>query len=230
LRRLAELSYLEARAALEKGAIALWPIGSTEAHGPHLPLDTDVIIASEICRRSAPSIAQRFSAEPLLLEPLAFTVTDFAAPFSGTISIPKATAIAYVRDVVLATAQLGFRAVCLVNGHLEPEHRYALRDAVNAAREGARCPLTLVDPSDRRFALTLSEEFKKSAHAGRYETSLVLASEAAARVDTKNFLEVGAADAYLGDPRAATPAEGHELYERLTQIVMTVLEEALKGE
>jgi len=42
LRRLAELSWPEAQLVIQRGAIALWPIGATEAHGPHLPLDTDV--------------------------------------------------------------------------------------------------------------------------------------------------------------------------------------------
>src|SRR5262245_20742952 len=121
MRRLGELTWLEAKAVLEKGAIALWPIGATEAHGPHLPLDTDVSIAFESCRRAAPVIATRLGFEPLMLHPLAFSVAEFASPFAGTISIPKATAIAYVRDVLTAASSLGFKAICAVNAYLEPE-------------------------------------------------------------------------------------------------------------
>jgi creatinine amidohydrolase len=245
---LAALSFGEARAAIERGAIALWPIGSTEAHGPHLPLDTDVVIARTICSRASTAIAARFGVEVLILPPLAFTVTEFARPFAGTISISRDTVLAYVRDVAASVASLGVRGVCLVNGHLEPAHRYMLRDAVTAARAAAACPVMLADPSDRRFAPSLGEEFQKSAHAGRYETSLVLAADPSRvrlelvsglpaldvdlvsmmRAGAKNFLEVGAADAYLGDPRAASAAEGEALYSRLVEIVVTVIEDSLK--
>lgn len=250
MRRLAELSWPEAQLVLQRGAIALWPIGATEAHGPHLPLDTDVTIAFETCRRAAPVIAARFQCEPLMMHPLAFSVAEFASPFAGTISIPKATSIAYVRDVLVAASAIGFKAVCLVNAHLEPEHRFALRDALKAAKETAKCPLALFDPCDRRFAPMLGDEFQKSAHAGRYETSLMLAASEervkaelakklpARDVDlvehikkgAKNFLEVGAEDAYLGDPAAATKDEGDVLYERLASMVLTVLGEALEAQ
>jgi creatinine amidohydrolase len=247
LRRLAQLTWPEAQVAIRSGALALWPIGSTEAHGPHLPLDTDVAIAHETCRRAAPLIREKFGVEALMLHPLGFTVTDFAAPFSGTITIPKDTALAYVRDSIVGAAALGFRAVCLVNAHLEPAHRFMLRDAVKAAKATAACPLALFDPADRRFAPWLGDEFQKSAHAGRYETSLMLAADAA-RVQTqkqsalpsldvdlvgamkggaRNFLEVGAKDAYLGDPQSATAAEGDALYALLASMVLGVIGDAL---
>jgi len=61
-----------------------------------------------------------------------------------------------------------------VNNHLEPEHDAAVRAALAglaAGRASVACPLT------RRWARTLSAEFKSGAcHAGRYETSLILAA------------------------------------------------------
>ncbi|MCK6547117.1 creatininase family protein [Myxococcota bacterium] len=246
--RLAALAYPEVEAKLRAGAVLLWPTGSTEAHGPHLPLDTDVVIAEQTCARAAPVIRTRFGLEALVMPPLTFTVTEFAAPFAGTITIPKATAIAYVRDVASSAAALGARAVCLVNAHLEPEHRFALRDAVKAANERAPCPVVLCDPSDRRFAATLTEEFARGAcHAGQYETSLVLAaSERDVREDARrtlapkeidllarikagarSFLDAGADTAYFGNPRGATVEEGERTYTRLVEILCTVLDEAL---
>lgn len=244
---LSSLTYPEAEALFTQGAVGLWPVGSTEAHGPHLPLATDVLIAEETCRRAGPALAARFGLETVILPALAFTVTDFAAPFSGTISIPRKTAIAYVRDVAVSASALGLRALCLVNAHLEPQHRFALRDAVSEARLSARCPIGLADPAERRFAPTLTEEFQKSAHAGRYETSLVLAHDPAQvrvhvqagleprevdlvhamKAGAKNFLEVGATAAYLGDPRAATPTEGDDTYARLVEMVEAVVGDLL---
>ena len=46
-----ELSRNRIDALAKGGAVALLPIGSTEAHGPHLPLSVDVVIAEEVCRR-----------------------------------------------------------------------------------------------------------------------------------------------------------------------------------
>ena len=246
--RLDDLRFPEAQKIVRDGAIALWPTGATEAHGPHLPLSTDVIIAEETCRRSVAPLREALGLTPLILPPLAFTVTDYAGPFTGTVSIPKETATAYVRDVLLGVAQQGFRAICLVNAHLEPAHRFALRDAVKAARPKAECPIALADPCDRRWVPTLTAEFQSGkCHAGQYESSLVLAArpdlvdESRRRtlepVDIDlaggmsqgltDFEQMGADQAYFGDPRAATITEGDDSYARLVQMVLTMTKEAL---
>jgi creatinine amidohydrolase len=248
MRRLASLAYPEAAALLQKGAIALWPIGSTEAHGPHLPLATDQIIAEATADRAGQLLEERIGLEALILPTLSLTVTEFAAPFAGTLSIPRESALAFVRDGALAAAKLGARAVCLINAHLEPAHRFMLRDAVKEARAKTAVPIALADPADRRFAGTLTEEFSKGAcHAGQYESSLVLAArpdlvntEAMSRLSSKeidllerikagarNFVEAGAPDAYFGTPARASKDEGEQTYRRLAEIVCTVIEEAI---
>ena len=246
--KLAELNFPQTKAFLEKGAIALWPTGATEAHGPHLPLNTDVIIAEETCLRSVEKLKSETGYNVLILPPLTFTVTDFAGPFSGTLSIPRASTVNYVRDVLLATAGQGFKAVCMVNAHLEPAHRFALRDAVKQAEAEAACPLGLADPADARFAQTLTAEFASgSCHAGQYETSLVMAARpdlvaedvrrkladnpveliTEIKAGATNFLEAGAVDAYCGFPKEATVEEGNTSYERLAEIVTQVIKELL---
>lgn len=243
---LGDLAYPDVAELIARGAIALWPIGSTEAHGPHLPLGTDVIIAAETCRRAADRILRELELETVVMAPLAFTVTEYAAPFAGTVSIPKETAVAYVRDVAVATSAQGFRAVCLVNAHLEPAHRFALRDARDAANARAVAPILIADPCDKRWVPTLTEEFQSgSCHAGQYETSLVMAAgapvkdvrEALAPVEIdlvgamkgglRTFTDMGAHDAYFGRPADATRAEGEESYRRLVDIVVTTLMEEL---
>jgi creatinine amidohydrolase len=243
------LSSPEARRHLDRGAVALWPIGATEAHGPHLPLSTDVVIAEETCRRAVPAIAERHGLSAWILPPLGFSVADFAGPFAGTLSLPRETSLAYVRDTALAAARHGFRAVCLVNAHLEPAHRFTLRDAIKAANAaGPPAPIGIADPADARFADGLTEEFKSgSCHAGQYETSLIMAADpalvreeqraelpaleidlvAAIRGGAKSFADAGAAEAYCGDPRGATVAEGEESYRRLVAMVLQVIGELL---
>ena len=245
--RLAALTYPEVRSLLQKGAIGLWPIGSTEAHGPHLPLDTDVIIASEICRRVVPHLETQTGLAALVLPPLAFTLADCAAPFAGTITLPSETVLTYIRDVILGAAAQGFKLVCLVNAHLEPDHRHILRNAVAAAAEHG-APVALADPADRRWVCSMSPEFQSGAcHAGRYESSLVMAARPEAvrdsirarldalqvdilarlRAGARTFSEMGAQDGYFGSPAEATVEEGEATYQTLTEIVCAIVKEAL---
>ncbi len=57
---LEHLTWQEVEAAREGGVAAvLIPIGSTEQHGPHMPLDTDCFIARSLCERAAEAGARR---------------------------------------------------------------------------------------------------------------------------------------------------------------------------
>ena len=69
---LSEMTYIEVRDLDRAGTVAVLPVGAIEAHGPHLPLATDVVIARAMARAGAGRIAARgFGA--VLLPPLAFT-------------------------------------------------------------------------------------------------------------------------------------------------------------
>src|ERR1051325_8572828 len=92
------LTWKEAREALKRGAVMILPVGSTEAHGPHLPLATDVIISEEMSRRAARKLTEQ-GIETFVLPPVSYSVTDFSADFAGTISIKKETAVALIRDI-----------------------------------------------------------------------------------------------------------------------------------
>ncbi|MBN8609569.1 MAG: creatininase family protein [Deltaproteobacteria bacterium] len=237
---LAELTYEEAQVLLTKGAIALLPTGATEAHGPHLPLSTDVVISVEGARRAA-RLLEAEGKTALVLPPIAYAVTEFAASFSGTVSLPIETARALLRDVILGAVRTGFRGVVVCNAHLEPGNLQAIREAVDeAGQRGARAAFP--DVTRKPHALRLGEEFKSGAcHAGSYETSLVLAADpflvrseladelapnptslsVAIRAGKKSFVEAGGERAYFGDPRAASPMEGESLYAELADIFAT---------
>jgi creatinine amidohydrolase len=239
--RLAEASWTAVRAFLDAhpDAVALVPVGATEAHGPHLPLSTDVIIAEGTARRAAAALETRGRAAAIA-PAIVYSVTDYAGGFAGTVSLEAEVARAHVRGVCRGLAATGFMRVCLVNAHLEPAHVAVLRDAASDAAA------VLADPTERRFARTLTEEFKRGAcHAGAYETSLVLAERPelvddvarrglvprqidlakAMRAGVKTFVEAGAAEAYFGDPASASVAEGEAIYARLVDMVVTVIAE-----
>ncbi|MSP62220.1 MAG: creatininase family protein [Myxococcales bacterium] len=241
---MAELTWPEARDAAAAGAIALVPIGSTEAHGPHLPLATDVLLSEELARRSV--LALRLAGRPSLIAPsIGYAVTEFAAPFGGTVSIRPATATALYADVCAGLQARGFDRVCLINSHLEPAHVATLKAACARVVTDGGSPVCFPDQMERRWARTLTEEFKRGAcHAGRYETSLLLAARPelvresraalpplaidlarAMRAGVTDFVAAGAADAYFGDPAAATAEEGEAIYHLLVEIVLATVGE-----
>ena len=243
----AKCNWNEARALLSPRVVALLPIGCTEPHGPHLPLDTDVTIALAQARRAAELLAAH-KVEAIVLPSIAYGVTNYTDGFAGRITIRPGTLWSLIEDVITAIEQEGVLQIVLVNGHLEPAHVAVLRGVVldHAKRGPQKAQAILADISRRRWAETLGEEFKSGdCHAGRYESSIVMHADpahvgasrtalAALRVDllakmgagVKSFREAGALDAYCGDPASASAEEGRELIERLAQVVVELSREA----
>jgi creatinine amidohydrolase len=244
------MTWKEAREAIARGAVLILPVGSTEAHGPHLPLATDVIISEEMSRRAAEKLASRGIAS-YMLPPISYSVTDFSADFAGTISIRKETAVALIRDICVSLYRQGARLVVIANSHLEPEHVASIVEAVEQVRDQTGRIVAFPDKRRRRWAAHLTEEFRRGdCHAGSYETSLVMAARgelvrddlraALGRVPisiadkiregARTFNEAGGSEAYFGTPSEATVGEGEASYEALSEMIATSVIEALDAE
>jgi len=243
---LAALRSPEIRALLDAGrpVVALLPVGSVEPHGPHLPLATDTLISEGACERAAALLEARGLAA-VLAPAIPYGVTEFAEGFAGAVSVAPAALTAFVRATIEALIRAGFSHVCVVNNHLEPAHDAAVRasiDGFEPRRASVACPLT------RRWARTLSDEFKSGAcHAGRYETSLVLATrpelvDAGAmraldevpislstgiREGKHTFAAMGMHAAYAGAPKNATSEEGVAQLALLAAMIEGEVVEAL---
>jgi creatinine amidohydrolase len=243
------LTWTEARDALARGAVAILPVGSTEAHGPHLPLATDVVISEEMSRRAAVKLGER-GIEALILPSIAYSVTDFSADFPGTVSIGKETATSLFRDICVSLYKQGARLVVIANSHLEPEHVASINKAIELVAQDTGKTVAFPDKRRRRWAATLTEEFiRGDCHAGCYETSLVMTVRPdlvreeiregldpvsisiadKIRQGAKTFREAGGVDAYFGDPRAASSEEGERTYGALSDMLVTAVMEALAG-
>lgn len=228
--------------------VVLWPVGATEPHGPHAPLATDSLISEGVCRRAA----ERLSAakiETLVLPTLTFGVTRYARTFTGAIGVSEATLQGVVVDVCCSLADQGFPHVLLVNSHFEPEHVGTLHRALDAlADAGVRAGF--LDLTRRERAERLTEEFRAAeCHAGRYETSLVLADrpelvDAAAARDlpyvpvnmaraiadgASEFRVMGLVQAYCGAPAEASADEGEQSYGVLADMVAELALELVAG-
>ena len=245
---LAKRTWPEAAGLLSSDTVAILPIGSTEPHGPHLPLDTDVTIALAQATRAAERLVER-GVRAVVLPPLAYGLTDYTYGFAGRVTLRPGTLWALIEDIVVSLEQHDVRQVVFSNGHLEPAHVKVLRGVAldHAGRGQNRAQVLLADNTRRRWAQTLGDEFASGdCHAGRYEPSLVLAARPGdvradelaglepVRIDlvekmkagVRSFRDAGADRAYCGDPAAATAAEGQELIERLSDMIVATAEEA----
>ena len=245
---LGKRTWPEARELFDERLVALLPIGATEPHGPHLPLDTDVTIAVAQSRRAA-VLFEEAGVPALVLPPVAYGLTHFTDGFEGRVSLRPGTLWALLEDVVTSLEQQGVRYIVFCNAHLEPAHVKVLRGVASDWAEARpdHAQVLFADNTRRRWAETLGEEFKSGdCHAGRYETSIVMAADPEAvreeeraalpplridliekmRAGAASFLEAGAERAYCGDPAAALAAEGEDLLGRLAAMVVESAREA----
>jgi len=171
------LTWAEAKNALHPDVIVLLPVGAIEAHGPHLPLDTDVVIASTAAWRGACLLAGS-GADVLVAPPIVYGTSYVGACFPGTTPVPAEALTVTVTSVLDGLARWGPRRLGIVNAHLEPAHVSALSRAVDAVQESSGARIAFPDKRHERWAALLPEEFQQGMrHAGAYETSLMLAAE-----------------------------------------------------
>jgi creatinine amidohydrolase len=241
----ADLTSPRARALLDAGPapVLLLPIGAVEPHGPHAPLRTDSIISLAVCERAATDLAEDRKVRALVLPEIAFGITRYSAAFTGAVSISEATLLALIMEVCSSLRAQGFRHIVLVNSHFEPAHVATLRQAAEKAEVG------FLDLTRRVMAEQLTEEFQSgAAHAGRYETSLVLATRPelveaevmrrlpalrgnmpAAMADGRtDFLAMGMDRAYCGAPAEATAREGDSTLATLAGLLIDLIREQVE--
>jgi creatinine amidohydrolase len=246
LQPLAAMTWEEARDAVGPGAVAVLPVGAIEAHGPHLPLETDVIIGQAMARAGAGRMAAR-GVTVVLLPPLAYTAATFAQGFPGTISLRPETVTAILLDIAGSLARHGYEVLAIANAHLDPAHLASLEAAAVAIRRDTGLAVAFPNLTTRPWALRLGEEFRSGAcHAGQFESSIVLAERPelvreaamatlpgnpaslsrAIRDGKQSFEEAGGARAYFGHPAQATAEEGRATVE----VLGAILDEAVRTE
>jgi creatinine amidohydrolase len=243
LHYLERMTYPQVERLAARTDLALLPVAPPEAHGPHLPVGTDLIAARELCDRAAHELAAR-RIECLIAPLLPYCLADVAGPFPGTITVRAEVVAALVADICRGLARSGFRRTLVVSGHAEEENLAALRAGAKqavVAGASARVSRWYGDALPRLLHLLQEDYPEYDIHAGEWETALVLlrAPELVDRAsldalppnwETRNiaerraagartFPELGVPEAYCGDPRRATPATGEALYAALGRFV-----------
>jgi creatinine amidohydrolase len=247
IHHLTSLSWPSFRELTSRRAVAILPLGAIEAHGPHLPLGTDIVIAEAMARDGATRLAIR-GYEPIVLPVLPFAPAPFAASFAGTIDTAPAATGTLIEGIARSLARSGVAAIVIANAHHDPAHVRAIRSAVEQIERERSAVLIFPDLTRRKWAGRLTDEFQSGAcHAGRYETSIVMAAGAqlvatqlvqslppnprslvtAIQRGDRTFIEAGGPDAYFGAPAEASVSEGHEIIERLGRIIEDAVVEVL---
>lgn len=198
--------------------LVLVPVGSTEQHGPHLPLDTDTTIAAAV----ANGVAHRVE-RALVAPSISYGSSGEHQVFAGTISIGQAALHHVVIELVRALTTWA-RRVVLVNGHGGNSSclSAAVAQLINEQHSVAWVP---AGPQDADL------------HAGHTETSLMLYLRPAAvrlehaeRGNTASLTDIlpilrrsGVAavspNGVLGDPSRATRAHGRRLLKKMVDDV-----------
>ena len=245
----ADMTWEHIRALPPQSAVAILPLGATEAHGPHLPLATDVIISEAMARRAAQLIHERPGGlKPVILPSLYYTPAPFASAFPGTISLRPETMTAVLIDLASSLESAGFSTLAIANSHLDPLHLGALEAALIQISESS---LKIAFPNivTRELARLMPEEFKTGAcHAGQYETSIVMAARPdlvheeiratldpvphslsrAIREGKTSFEASGGPRAYFGWPANATEEEGHRTIELMANMLVDAITQSTR--
>lgn len=219
---LGDLTSPEAGAVARSGAVLAVPVGATEQHGPHLPLSTDTDIALALAERLAERVAN-----VVVAPAVPYGASGEHEGFDGTISI-GADAMHLLLVELVRSVWSVFERVLLISSHggNDGSVRLAQRQLGSEGRDV------------RVFFAT----WQGDAHAGRVETSLMLALDprrvrigaaVAGATDPierllprlrRDGVRAVSPTGVLGDPAGATAAEGDRLLGRAVADLQGLLE------
>lgn len=116
-----KMTWQEIEQCIEEGYGVILPIGSTEQHGPALPISTDAILATEVSVGAsentkmlvAPTIQYGYRSRPL---------SGGGATFPGTTNLSGRTLIGVIEDILEEFARMGFKKVAVLSMHMENQN------------------------------------------------------------------------------------------------------------
>jgi creatinine amidohydrolase len=250
-RSLGELTSPEISRRLTEAFILCLPIGAIEQHGPHLPLNTDAVIAEELGRRIAGRWAGEF--DLWLLPTISISLSREHDWAPGTLSLGIETFVALIKDLAREIVRaLPARNLIIINGH--GGNRGILDNLMHELASQLGLNVCVIHPFDLSRA---TQDASQDVHGGKNETSVMLAlaphlvrtdlivpSAQAAdqnaisamifdrgasfpwRTDDRRL----AVDGVIGEPRGASPELGHAIIDSVIMQTGRVLGRLLENQ
>jgi creatinine amidohydrolase len=164
----------ELRDAAKQDSIVILPVASIEQHGPHLPVETDMLIGEAITIGTARKLTEQ-GERALVLPVMWMGLSEHHMPFGGTITLGLPAFGAVIEDICRSLLRHGFRRIVLSNSHGGNEN--ALRNITDdlTVRLGVPIILFTYYPVAARAVKPLLTTQSDIFHACEGETALMLA-------------------------------------------------------
>jgi creatinine amidohydrolase len=171
-RLLGDLSALQLSAELSKDSIVVLPLGAIEQHGPHLPLNTDFVVAEAVSRAAV----EKFGAETnaWLLPTLPFTKSNEHAWAAGTMWLSATTMMSVIDDIGRCVASTAAKKLMFINGHGGNSALMAMMNRELRLKYGLQTFLAHPHMPADQGGSSAESELGMGVHGGVDETSVML--------------------------------------------------------
>ena len=171
-RVLGDLSALQLSAELSKDSIVVLPLGAIEQHGPHLPLNTDFVVADAVSRAAV----EKFGAETnaWLLPTLPFTKSNEHAWAAGTMWLSATTMMSVIDDIGRCVAATPAKKLMFINGHGGNSALMAMMNRELRLKYGLQTFLAHPHMPADQGGSSAESELGMGVHGGVDETSVML--------------------------------------------------------
>jgi creatinine amidohydrolase len=162
------ITMTEFKKHLHKTRTIVFPFGTVEEHGSHLPLNTDTLIIYEALKMIKKKV--------FLAPPVYYGVCTTTKHHAGTINISPSTLRSLSRDMVVDSYKKGLRNFLLISGHGGGQHMAALKEVSEELIEELKgIKIAAFSPYDLLWKeLSELSETENDSHAGELETSMML--------------------------------------------------------
>ncbi len=242
----ARLKAAEIKALAARDAIVIVPIGSTEQHGPHLPVQTDSRLVTEVAHRSARRMS---AAHPTIVTPtIPFGMSEHHVSLNGTITLDYPTMAAVLDCACRSAMRAGFKRIFILNGHggntdgiytfiteFTVKHRiplaggtyWSIAQAQIAAILEKQTALLHACEAETSMMLALTPELIDRGELAQMRGDLVPGLAAIPSVNPGVYrwrqLSSRSMIGVIGEAGAATPEKGERLLEAIAEAVAQAL-------
>jgi creatinine amidohydrolase len=177
--RLDEMSWTEVREVLKKPNVVVLPLGSTEQHGAHLPLNVDVVCGTYLAENAARKVMENHNVQVLVAPTLPYTYVAFHKMYPGTVGVRLETLTKVIEEVVTSFLEQGFNNIITLTTH--SENACPMEVALRVVAEHWQ-KATLVGVTSLGLGFDVRSGIAKAGNAGlghglEVETSMVMVEQ-----------------------------------------------------